>query len=113
MLVLCLVYAIMIFSEIFEYPGSRLKVPTEINEFLLSIDASLYQKRKIENLILCWFMLSLCYYDIQRNFLILGSGLKVPTEINGFLLSIDVSLYQKRKIENLILCWFYAHFILL
>ena len=38
----------------------------------------------------------------------LGSGLKVPTEINGFLLSIDASLYQKRKIENLILCWFYA-----
>ena len=34
----------------------------------------------------------------------LGSGLKVPTEVNGFLLSIDVSLYQKRKFENLILC---------
>ena len=43
----------------------------------------------------------------------LGSGLKVPTEINGFLLSIDASLYQKRKIENLILCWFYAQFMLL
>ena len=43
----------------------------------------------------------------------LGSGLKVPTEINGFLLSIGASLYQKRKIENLILCWFYAQFMLL
>ena len=41
----------------------------------------------------------------------LGSGLKVPTEINGFLLSIDASLYQKRKIENLFLCWFYAQFM--
>ena len=34
----------------------------------------------------------------------LVSGLKVPTEINGFLLSIDASLYQKQKLENLILC---------
>ena len=55
MLVLLSFYFIMIFSEIFEYLGSGLKAPTEINEFLLSIDASLYQKRKIENLILCWF----------------------------------------------------------
>ena len=39
----------MLVSEIFEYLGSGLKVPTEINGFLLSIDASLYQKRKIEN----------------------------------------------------------------
>ena len=53
MLVLCSVYAIMIFSEICGYLGSGLKVPTEINGFLLSIDASLYLKRKIENLILC------------------------------------------------------------
>ena len=45
----------MLVSEFFEYLGSWLKVPTEINGFLLSIDASLYQKRKIENLILCWF----------------------------------------------------------
>ena len=44
MLVLCSVYAIMLVSEIFEYLGSWLKVPTEINGFLLSIDASLYQK---------------------------------------------------------------------
>ena len=36
----------MIFSEICEYLGPRLKVPTEINGFLLSIDASLYQKTK-------------------------------------------------------------------
>ena len=43
----------------------------------------------------------------------LGSGLKVPTEINGFLLSIDASLYQKPKLENLILCWFYAQVMLL
>ena len=55
MLILCPVYAIMLENEIFEYLGSGLKVPTEINGFLLSIDASLYQKRKIENLILCWF----------------------------------------------------------
>ena len=55
MLILLSVYAIMIFSEICEYLGSRLKVPAEINGFLLSIDASLYQKRKIENLILRWF----------------------------------------------------------
>ena len=73
----------MIFNEICEYLGPRLKVPTEINGFLLSIDASLYQNHKI------------CEY--------LGSRLKVPTEINGFLLSIDASLYQEPKIENLIL----------
>ena len=53
MLVLCSVYAIMLESEICEYLGSGFKVATEINGFLLSIDASLYQKRKIENLILC------------------------------------------------------------
>ena len=52
MLVLCSVYAIMLASEIFEYIGSGLKVTTEINGFLLSIDAPLYQKRKLENLIL-------------------------------------------------------------
>ena len=28
----------------------------------------------------------------------LGSGLKVPTEINGFLLSIDASRNEKSKI---------------
>ena len=55
MLILCSVYAIMLESEIFEYLGSGLKVPPEINGFLLSIGASLYQKRKLENLILCWF----------------------------------------------------------
>ena len=43
----------------------------------------------------------------------LGSGLKVPTEINGFLLSIDASLYQKQKLENLILCLFFAQVMLL
>ena len=97
-------------SEICEYLGSGFKVPTEINGFLLSIDASLYQKRKIENLILCWFYAIMLESEI---FEYLGSGLKVPTEINGFLLSIGASLYQKRKIENLILCWFYAQFMLL
>ena len=106
----------MLASEIFEYLGSGLKVPTEINEFLLSIDASLYQKQKLENL-KSNFMLILCSgYAIMLEsefFEYLGSGLKVPTEINGFLLSIDASLYQKRKIENLILCWFYAQFMLL
>ena len=57
----------MLVSEFFEYLRSGLKVPTEINGFLLSVDVSLYQKRKIENLILCWFMLSLCYYASERN----------------------------------------------
>ena len=53
MLILCSVYAFMLVSEIFEYLGSGLKVPNEINGFLISIDASLYQKQKLENLILC------------------------------------------------------------
>ena len=109
MLVLCSVYAIMIFSEICEYLGSGLKVPTEINEFLLSIDASLYQKRKNRK---SNFMLVLCsVYAIMifsESCEYIGSGLKVLTEINGFLLSIDASLYQKRKIENLSLCSVYA-----
>ena len=95
----------MILSEICKYLGSGLMVPTEITGFLLSIDASLYQKRKIENL---FFLLILCsVYAIMIFSEIceyLGSGLKVPTEIKGFLLSIDASLYQKRKIENLFLC---------
>ena len=42
----------MILCEFCEYLGSRFKVPAETNGFLLSIDASLYQKPKIENLIL-------------------------------------------------------------
>ena len=96
------------------YLCSGLKVPTEINGFLLSIDASLYRKRKNRK---SNFMLVLCsVYAIMLESEIceyLGSGLKVPTEINGFLLSIDASLYQKRKIENLVLCWFYAQFMLL
>ena len=57
MLVLCSVYAIMLETEICEYLGSGLKVPTEINGFLLSIDASLYQKRKNRK---SNFMLILC-----------------------------------------------------
>ena len=43
--------AIMLVSEFFEYLGSGLKVPTEINGFLLYAD----------------FMLSLCYYASERN----------------------------------------------
>ena len=95
----------MLESEICEYLGSGLKVPTEINGFLISIDASLYQKTKNRK---SNFMLILCpVYAIMLESEIceyLGSGLKVPTEINAFLLSIDASLYQKRKIEYLILC---------
>ena len=104
----------MIFSEICEYLGSGVKVPTEINGFLLSIDASLCQKRKNRKsnfiLVLCSVYAIMLLSEIGEY---LGSGLKVPTEINGFLLSIDASLYQKRKIENLILCWFYAQVMLL
>ena len=95
----------MLVSEFFEYLGSELKVPTEINGFLLSIDASLYQKRKIRK---SNFMLILCsgyaIMLVSEIFEYLGSGLKVPTEINGFLLSNDAPLYQKRKLENQILC---------
>ena len=102
----------MLVSEMFEYLGSGLKVPTEINGFLPSIDASLYQKRKIENimLILCSVYAIMIFGEICEY---LGSGLEVPTGINGFLLSIDASLYQKLKIENQILFWFYAQFMLL
>ena len=86
----------MLESEIFEYLGSGLKVPTEINGFLLSIDASLYHKRKNRK---SNFMLVLSsVYAIMLESEIceyLGSGLKVPAEINGFLLYIDASLYQK------------------
>ena len=103
----------MLESEIFEYLGSGLKVPTEINGFLLSIVPLLPETKNQKSN----FMLVLCsVYAIMLEsefFEYLGSGLKVPTEINGFLLSIGASLYQKRKIENLILCWFYAQFMLL
>ena len=75
------VYAIMLASIIFEYLGSGLKVPTEINGFLLYIDASLYQKQKNRK---SNFMLILCsVYAIMLVSVIfkyLGSGLKVPTE---------------------------------
>ena len=106
MLILCPVYAIMLESEIFEYLGSGLKVPTEINGFLSTLYRCLFvpetKNRKSS------FMLILCpVYAIMLEseiFEYLGSGLKVPTEINGFLLSIDASLYQKRNIKNLILC---------
>ena len=58
----------MLVSEFFEYLGSGLKVPTEINGFLLSIDASLYQKGKSKILFYADFMLRLCYYASERNF---------------------------------------------
>ena len=105
MLILCPVYSIMLEREIFEYLGSELKVPTEINGFLLSIDAPFVPETKTRK---SNFMLILCSGNaimlVSEFFEYLGSELKVPTEINGFLLSIDASLYQKRKIENLILC---------
>ena len=64
----------MLESEICEYLGSGLKVPTEINGFLLSIDASLYQKRKIENLMLFSVYAIMLVNEV---FEYLGSGLKV------------------------------------
>ena len=89
----------MLESEIFEYLGSGLKVPTEINGFLLSIDASSVvpeTKNRKSN-----FMLVLCsVYAIMLEseiFEYLGSGLKVPTEINGFLLSIDAFCTRNEK----------------
>ena len=93
MLVLCSVYAIMLESEIFEYLGSGLKVPTEINGLFVP------ETKNRSN-----FMLILCpVYAIMLDseiFEYLGSGLKVPTEINGFP-SMPLCT---RKIENLILC---------
>ena len=71
----------MLVSEFFEYLGSGLKVPTEINGFLLSIDASLYQKRIIENLILCSVYAMMLVSEI---FEYIGSVLKVPIEITDF-----------------------------
>ena len=104
----------MLESEIFEYLGSGLKVPTEINGFLLLYRCLFVPETKTRK---SYFMLILCsgyaIMLVSEIFEYLGSGLKVPTKINGFLLSIDASLYQKRKIENLILCWFYAQFMLL
>ena len=93
----------MIVSEICEYLDSRLKVPTEINGFLLSIDASLNQKQKIENLILWCFMIILWYYDIQRILWISRLSVEGSNWNERILLSIDASLYQKPKIEKLIL----------
>ena len=90
----------MIFSEICEYLGSGLKVPTEINGFLLFVPETKNRKSNFM-LILCSVYAIMLLSEICEY---LGSGLKVPTEINGFLLSIDASLYQKRIIENLILC---------
>ena len=95
----------MIFSEICEYLGSGLKVPTEINRFFTLYRCLFVPDTKIQK---SNFMLILCsVYAIMlvsEIFEYLGPGLKVPTEKHGFLLSIDASLYQKRKIENLILC---------
>ena len=86
----------MIVSEICEYLGSRLKVPTEINGFLVSIIASCtrHQNSKSNFMMIYDIMIfnEICEY--------IGPSLKVPTEINGFLLSIDASLYQKPKIDK-------------
>ena len=98
MLVLCSVNAIMLESEICEYLGSGLKVPTEIKGI-----STLYRclfvpetKTRKSN-----FMLILCpVYAIMlvsESFEYLGSGLKVPTEINGFLLSIDALCTRNEK----------------
>ena len=94
----------MLESEIFEYLGSGLKVPTKINGFLLSRRLFVPETKNRKSnftLVLCSVYAIMLESEICEY---LGSRLKVPTEINGFLLSIDASLYQKRKIENLILC---------
>ena len=95
----------MLESEICEYLGSGLKVPTE-NKRISTLYRCLFlpeTKNRKSN-----FMLILCpVYAIMLEseiFEYLGSGLKVQTEINGFLPSIDAPLYQKQKLENLILC---------
>ena len=98
MLVLCSVYAIMLVSEMFEYLGPRLKVPTEINGFLTLYRCLFVPETKNRKsnfmLILCPVYAIMIFGEICEY---LGSSLKVPTEINGFLLSIDASLYQKPK----------------
>ena len=95
----------MLESEIFKYLGSGLKVPTEINGFLFLYRCLFVPETKNRK---SNFMLILCsgyaIMLVSEFFEYLGSGLKVPTERNGFLLYIDASLYQKQKIENLILC---------
>ena len=113
MLVLCSVYAIMIFSEICGYLGSGLKVPTEITDFYsLSMRHCTRNEKSKFNfmLVLCSVYAIMIFSEICEY---LGSGLKVPTKINGFVLSFDATLYQKRKIECLILCWEFAQFMLL
>ena len=60
-------------------------------------------------LILCWFYAMRFQCEICGN---LGSQMRKPIEINGSLVYIDASFCQKPKIENLILCWFYVHFML-
>ena len=88
----------MLVSEMFEYLGSRLKVPTEINGFLTLYRCLFVPERKNRKsnfmLILCSVYAIMIFGEICEY---IGSRLKVPTEINGFLLSIDASLYQKPK----------------
>ena len=94
----------MLVSEICEYLGSGLKVPTEINGYLLYRCFFVPETKNRKSnfmLILCSVYAIMIFGEICEY---LGSGLEVPTDINGFLLSIDASLYQNRKIENLILC---------
>ena len=95
----------MLVSEFFEYLGSGLKVPTEINGFYyLSMPLCTRNKNPKIQFYAFFFCSGYAIMLVRELFEYLGSGLKVPTEINGFLLSIDASLYQKRKIENLIFC---------
>ena len=62
----------MLVSEICEYLGSGLKVPTEINGFL---------RKSNSMLILCS---AYAIMLVSEMFEYLGSGLKLPTEITDF-----------------------------
>ena len=56
-------------------------------------------------------MMVLCSMILMRN-LSISQLIDEPIEINGFLVYINASCCQKPKIENLILCWFYDHFMM-
>ena len=102
-------YDIMIVSKICEYLGSRLKVPTEINGFLVSIIASLYQRPKIENQILWWF------YDIMRNLWISRpsvEGSNWNKRIPTLYRCLFVSETKNRKSNFMMILWFYDIMIL-
>ena len=112
MLILCSVYAIMLVSEIFEYLGSGLKVQTEINGFLLSIDASLYQRPKI---VKSNFMMILWYYDILRNLWISRpsvEGSNWNKRIPTLYRCLFVSKTKNRKSNFMMILWYYDFMIL-